>query len=75
MSIYVLESEFGCIHAPTPAGAEWWGYLNPDTAVSEYEAADLPAKIDSIAAQAVAWPVEAGKTAMHADVVARHWVG
>lgn len=69
MSIYVVESEFGCIDARTPAGTAWWGYLNPDSARA-YESPGPPASIDSVADQAVAWAAQAGKTATRAEVTA-----
>jgi hypothetical protein len=70
MSIYVVESEFGCIDARTPAGPAWSGYLNPDTAVRAFGMPDPPAYIDSIADQAVAWAAQAGRTAVQAEVAA-----
>lgn len=70
MSIYVVESEFGYIDARTPAGVAWWGYLNPETAVRDYEAPDPPAPVASIADRAVAWAVEANRNAIRADVAA-----
>lgn len=70
MSIYVVESEFGVIDARTPAGTTWSGYLNPETAVRAYDAAEPPAPADSTAEQAVAWAAQAGKTATQAEVAA-----
>jgi hypothetical protein len=70
ISIYVVESEFGYIAARTPAGVAWWGYLNPETAVRDYEAPDPPAPVASIADRAVAWAAEADRNAIRADVAA-----
>ena len=67
MSIQVLESAFGCIEARTLAGAEWWGYLNPETAIAAYEMPEPPS-LDEVAKNAVAWAAETGRTATLGDV-------
>ena len=67
MSIQVLESAFGCIEARTLAGDEWWGYLNPETAVAAYEM-PKPPSLDEVAKNAVAWAAETGRTATVGDV-------
>jgi hypothetical protein len=62
VSAFVIDSDCADVQGSTPSGVHWRTYLHPSTAQS-YGAPALPQSTDQVIEHAIAWSVEAGRTA------------
>jgi hypothetical protein len=62
VSAFVIDSDCADVRGSTPSGVHWHTYLHPGTAES-YGAPALQQSAEQVIERAVAWSVEAGRTA------------